>query len=307
MSSCGFVKARILMLDSIYDLRSCCVHARAIFLPHLSCRPRGSEPESPGWPLLYERPGFWVRVVRNVGWIERRRKTGRLLVLAGLVFLGGSFLLTFYQNNILLSYVGLILGFLTFNGGMQQVARWSRKPRTDQILDELLSRLNERFAIVHYPALPGRRPDHVIVAPSGTVVVTPREVGGSVSLEGRRWRRGSALRQIFNLGGPQLGNPTVDNDQQVASVEAFFEQEELSADVHGVVVFIHPDVEIEMRDPESTVLHITELYDYIRDMSSDTPLASQDRSRLVNALAVGEEIEETGSPNRRPRKKVRAA
>lgn len=248
-----------------------------------------------------------MRVVRNIGWIDRRRKTGRLLVLAGLFFLGGSFALTFYQNNILLSYIGLILGFLTFNGGMQQVTRWSRKPRTDQILDQLLSRLNDRYAVVHYPALPGRRPDHVVVTPSGTIVVTPRELGGTVTLDGRRWRRGSALRQIFNLGGPQLGNPTVDNDQQVASVEAFFEKEEINAGVHGVVVFIHPDVEIEMREPESTVLHITELYDYIRDLESETPLTSQDRSRLVAALAVGEEIEETGAPNRRPRKKVRAA
>ena len=87
------------------------------------------------------------------------------MVLVGLVFLGGSFFLTFYQNQILLSYVGLILGFLTFNGGMQQVARWGRKPRTDQVVDQVLSRLNDRFSLVHYPALPGRRPDHVLVTP----------------------------------------------------------------------------------------------------------------------------------------------
>lgn len=228
-------------------------------------------------------------------------------MLAGLFFLGSSFVLTFYQNNILLSYVGLILGFLTFNGGMQQVARWSRKPRTDQVLDALLSKLNDRYAIVHYPALPGRRPDHVVVTPTGTIVVTPRELGGSVSLDGSRWRRGSALRQIFNLGGPQLGNPTIDNNQQVASVEAFLEEKELATDVQGVIVFIHPDIEIEMREPESTVLHITELYDYIRNQGTGTTVPSQDRAKVVNALATGEKIEETDATVRRPRKKVRAA
>ena len=228
-------------------------------------------------------------------------------MLAGLFFLGSSFVLTFYQNNILLSYVGLILGFLTFNGGMQQVARWSRKPRTDQVLDALLSKLNDRYAIVHYPALPGRRPDHVVVTPTGTIVVTPRELGGSVSLDGSRWRRGSALRQIFNLGGPQLGNPTIDNNQQVASVEAFLEEKELATDVQGVIVFIHPDIEIEMREPESTVLHITELYDYIRNHGAGTTVPSQDRAKVVNALATGEKIEETDATVRRPRKKVRAA
>lgn len=228
-------------------------------------------------------------------------------MLAGLIFLVGSFVLTFIQSNILLSYIGLILGFLTFNGGMQQVARWSRKPRTDEILDHLLAKLNDRYAVIHYPALPGRRPDHVVVTPQGPIVVTPRELGGTVTLHGSRWRRGSALRQLFNLGGPQLGNPTIDNNQQVASVEAFIDEHELASDVQGVIVFIHPDIEIEMREPESTVLHITELYDYIRERSSDTTLSSQERARLVNALAVGERIEETGSPSRRPRKKVRAA
>ncbi|CAN5299040.1 MAG: NERD domain-containing protein [Chloroflexia bacterium] len=228
-------------------------------------------------------------------------------MLAGLFFLGSSFALTFYQNNILLSYVGLILGFLTFNGGMQQVARWSRKPRADQILDTLLSKLNDRYAIVHYPALPGRRPDHVVVTPSGTIVITPREVGGSVSLDGHRWRRGSALRQIFNLGGPQLGNPTIDNNQQIVSVEAFLDEQGLATDVQGVVVFIHPDVEIEMREPESTVLHITELYDFIRNQGSGATLPSQDRAKVVTALSTGEKIEETDATVRRPRKKVRAA
>lgn len=300
------------MLDSIDNRRACRVSARAIlFTLYLSLstssQATAREREHASAPLLYERLGFRVRVVRNIGWIDRRRKTGRILVLAGLFFLGGSFALTFFQNNILLSYVGLILGFLTFNGGMQQVARWSRKPRTDQILDTLLSKLNDRYAIIHYPALPGRRPDHIVVTPTGTLVVTPREVGGSVSLDGHRWRRGSALRQLFNLGGPQLGNPTVDNDQQVASVEAYLDEQGAATDVQGVVVFIHPDIEIEMREPESTVLHITELYDYIRDFNSGTVVTSQDRTKLVNTLATGEKIEETGAPTRRPRKKVRAA
>lgn len=248
-----------------------------------------------------------MRIVRNTGWIERRRKTGRILVFTGLLFLVLAFFLTFAQNQILLSYVGLILGFLTFNGGMQQVARWSRKPRTDEVLDHILTRLNDRYAIVHYPAIPGRRPDHVVITPSGVVALTPREVGGKVTLDGRRWKR-SAFRQMFNLGGPQLGNPTIENESQVASLEAFLQEQQIDVDVLGVVVFVHPDIEIEMRDPETEVVHIHELYDFIRELGSEgTTIASEERSKLVSALSVGERIEEVGSVSRRPKKKVRAA
>lgn len=229
------------------------------------------------------------------------------MVFAGLLFLGSAFFLTFYQNQILLSYVGLILGFLTFNGGMQQVARWGRKPRTDEVIDHMLTKLNDRYAIVHYPAIPGRRPDHVVVSPSGVLAITPREVGGKVNLDGRRWRR-SALKQMFNLGGAQLGNPTIENEAQVSSLEALFEEEGLDVDVQGVIVFIHPDVDIEMRAPESEVVHIHELYDYIRELGNDgTTIASDDRNRLVSVLSTGERIEETGTATKRPRKRVRAA
>lgn len=229
------------------------------------------------------------------------------MVFAGLLFLASAFFLTFYQNQILLSYVGLIIGFLTFNGGMQQVARWSRKPRTDQVIDQLLTRLNDRYGAIHYPAIDGRRPDHVIVTPSGVIALTPREVSGKISLDGRRWRR-SAFKQIFNLGGSQLGNPTIENEAQVTSLETLFQSEGIDVDVHGVVLFVHPEVEIEMRNPEVDVVHINELYDYVREFASEgTSISSDQRNRIITTLSVGERIEETGSVSRRPRKKVKAA
>lgn len=248
-----------------------------------------------------------MRVVRNIGWVERRRKTGRIMVFSGLLFLVAAFLLTFSLNQVLLSYIGLIIGFIMFNGGMQQVARWSRKPRTDEVIDHVLSRLNDRYAAIHYPAIPGRRPDHVIVSPAGIVALTTREVGGTITLDGRRWKR-SALKQMFNLGGPQLGNPTVENEAQVAALEEYLDSAEIDASVLGVVLFIHPDVEIEMRSPESTIVHIDELYDFIREIGADgTSVGADERNEIISALTVGERIEETASTTRRPRKKVRAA
>lgn len=229
------------------------------------------------------------------------------MVAAGLLFLASAFILTFVQNQILLAYVGLIIGFLTFNGGMQQVARWSRKPRTDEVVDHLLGKLNDRFAVVHYPNLPGRRPDHVIVTPSGVLVLTPREVGGKIEVDGKRWKR-NAFKQLFNLGGPQLGNPSIDVDSQVATVQSFFEEHGISADITGVVVFVHPEVDIEIRNPETEIVHINELYEYVRRFGSEgTTIGNDERQRILAALSVGERIEETGSVSRRPRKKVKAA
>ena len=153
------------------------------------------------------------------------------------------------SNLFLFGTIGLAFGFIFFNAGMQQVARWSRRPRTDIELDSILQRLNDRYTLIHYPELPGRRPDHVLGMPGGLLVMTVREIGGQMRVDGRRWRRlGSLLGRMFIFGGPQLGSPTDENELQVKSVREHLEAEELTAEIEGAVVFVHPNVEVEINE-----------------------------------------------------------
>lgn len=251
-----------------------------------------------------------MRIVRNTGYIKRRKRAGKMIVGAGLLMLVGSWVITLlYPTLFLLATVGLALGFIFFNGGMQQLSRWSRRPRNDEVIDADLNRLNDRYTIVHYPNVPGRRPDHVLIMPNGVLTLTSREVTGSVKVKERAWRKlGNPLSRMLLLGGPQLGNPTLENEEQVKALNAYLESKQLPAGATGAVVFVADNVEVDIEDPTLPILHASELPDYVRQLAqSDATTTSKDRDELIRALSEGEDVETNLSTTARPKKKVRAA
>jgi hypothetical protein len=233
------------------------------------------------------------------------------MVFSGLLLLGGSWLLTLvYPDLFFIALTGLVFGFFFFNGGMQQLAKWARRPRADVVIDEELRSLNDRYTLIHYPDIPGRRPEHILILPTGLMVMTTREMVGRMSVKGRSWRKlGNPLGRFLMLSTPQLGNPTVESEEQVNALRAFIEAENLPAHVtiEGVVVFVADNVEVEIDEPTLPVLHVTELLTHIRASSGDVTIGGKEREQLVAALSRGEDLETNAVSSARPKKRVRAA
>ncbi|HBY46722.1 MAG TPA: hypothetical protein DEG70_10820, partial [Chloroflexi bacterium] len=251
-----------------------------------------------------------MRIVRNTGYIKRRKRAGKLIVAGGLGLLIGSWVITLlYPSLFLLATAGLAVGFIFFNGGMQQLSRWSRRPRNDEVIDADLNRLNDRYTIVHYPDVPGRRPDHVLIMPNGVLALTSREVTGSVKVKERTWRKlGNPLTRMLLLGGPQLGNPTIESEEQIKALTSFLETKQLATNVTGAIVFVADKVEVDIENPTLPVLHAAELHDYVRQLAqNEATISTKGRDDLAQALSQGEDIETNLSASSRPKKKVRAA
>jgi hypothetical protein len=250
-----------------------------------------------------------MRVVRNIGYIKSRRRAGRIMVALGMLILAVSLAILFSSPGLVIfGMVLTIVGYFFFFGGLQQVARWGRKNRNDELLDNALSRLSDRnYALIHYADFDGRRPDHILVTPARLLVITAREIGGRVRVKGRSWRKGGLmLASLFNLGGPQLGNPTLENEQQVEALREFLQAEGLPGDVEGAVVFVNPLVEVEVVETSVPVLHVTELFDYVRAPGDEVTLSARDRDLLIEKLARGKELERAGSTITPPKKRARA-
>lgn len=252
-----------------------------------------------------------MRVIRNVGQIRRRRRRTRLLILVGVILLGFAVaapLIYGTPTTILLSYGALIIGFISFIVGTQQHAKWSRKVPIDQAIDQALSRMSDRYAVIHYPELGGRTPEHIVVTPGGVLVLTTRDVPGQIVVRGRRWSQQKLfLLRFFNLGAPALGNPTLENELQLDRLEQFFDEHALPGELEGAIVFLSDDVEIEMHDPEVTVIHISELADLVREIGNDVQLSNEDRQEIIDALSIGEDLEMTGARPSRPKKRIKVA
>lgn len=242
-----------------------------------------------------------MQVVRNVGYIKAQQRQGRRLTVLGLLGLSVAFVVVFQQGRpelIILAYAAMMFGFIFFNLGLQMVSKFgsnSRKPRNDQQLDRALERLNDRYTLVHYPAIDKRHPDHLLVHNTGVLVLTVRELPGQISVTGTKWRRGgSRLLRLFNYSGPQLGNPTRENEQTVALIASYLAGQGLPDETDGVIVFTHPAVTVRVTDSPVDVVDLDGLPPYIRALGRDRPqLTAQERQAIIDALSQGENLEQT--------------
>ncbi|MCX7622956.1 MAG: NERD domain-containing protein [Thermomicrobium sp.] len=248
-----------------------------------------------------------MRVVRNVGYLKRRQRASRLMIAVGLTGLFGSIALTFFQQvlYIYLAYAALITGFLFFNAGMQQWAKWNRRPRPDELLDSTLRRLNDRYTLVHYPEIPeGWRPEHVLVWPGGILNITTRELAGRIVVRGTRWRRlDRFFLRLLTFGGPPLGNPTVECQRQMEALRTFLQRRDLPGAelVDGLIVFLNDQVQLEVVETPITVVTRKELLDAIRAYGTERRLSQGEIDEIVSALAQGEQVEGPRSlPTREP-------
>jgi len=250
-----------------------------------------------------------MRVVRNIGYVNRRRRTARWSALLGFLTLLATMLLAFfYPTQILLAYGFLFVGMIAFHSGMQQLGKWSRTPRNDQLIDALLKNLGEKYALVHYAELGKRTVEHVLIHPGGVLSLTARELPGKVQLKKGRWRkRGGGLGRLFGMGGPQLGNPTIDADADTAALRKVLEEARLEVDVDAAIVFLNPRVELDVEEPDYPVMNGEGLLEFVRSLPEDPSLRPAERQALLDLLAQGQVVERQQPVSRRRPVKRRAA
>lgn len=256
-----------------------------------------------------------MQIIRNEAHVKSQQRRGRLLTTVGFIALAGAFVMVWLQRTrpelILLAYALMLFGFVFFNMGLQIVGKFltnDRKKRADQLLDHTLERLNDRYAIIHYAQVGKRAVEHQIVHTGGVLVITMREIAGKIIVNEHRWRRGgNPLGRFFNYSGPQLGNPSMDNEADVAAIKAVLAERGLPSEVEGVVVFTNPLAEVSGSSPID-VVGIDELLEHVRTLASDrerSPLSTKDRAAIVEALAQGLDIDKGTPSNERRKRPVR--
>lgn len=226
------------------------------------------------------------------------------MALGGFILLAGSLLIAWQPNLLVIAYVSMFAGFIIFNRGMQEVGKWTRNPRNDQILDVRMKGLSDRVTLIHYAPVGKDRIEHLAVHPGGVAVITARETDGPVTKRGNRWtRKGGTFRRIFSFSGPQLGNPSLDTDKSVAQLQTYLEEHDISAEIDGAIAFIHPSVTLDIEDPDYPVLHGDELEAFIKDIGADPGFTEDERKRLIGVLSQGgaEEATSRDQMSRRPR------
>jgi hypothetical protein len=257
-----------------------------------------------------------MRIIRNTDYVKRRRRIARWAAGGGFVLLVSTFGLAFYPRFILMAYALLLVGFVIFNYGMQQVGKWSRNPRNDVIIDERLQpsadtkrspMFSDKYTLIHYAQVGKRVVEHMLIYPGGVVVLTARELPGLIQAKGGRWRkRTGGMTRFFSFSGPQLGNPSLETQQSIDAVEKVLADNQMEVDVSGAIVFVNQMSELEVEQPDYPVLHGDELPIFVRSLEDDPSITAKDREELIRLLSGGIDFEEV-KPTRRPVKVKRRA
>ena len=249
-----------------------------------------------------------MRIIRHNAYITKRKTRAKLLALAGFLSLVATLFIALLPNLLAPSYILMLVGFVVFNLGMQQVGKWTRNPRNDQILDFQLKSLPDRFTMVHYPPIGKRRAEHLLIHPGGVLVVTAKEIDGAIKANGSKWRRSNrGIRRYLTFSGPQLGNPSFETEQSVGEVESWLTDHQLEIDVEGAVVFVHPSTELDIEAPDFPSLHSDELPQFVQSLEPDPTFTARERARLLELLGTGEQVESPAVRTRRRPVKRRAA
>ncbi len=250
-----------------------------------------------------------MRIVRHSQHIKQQKRKSKWLAAIGFLVLTSAMFLATLPNALLFAYIAMIGGFVMFNIGMQGIGRWTRNPRNDQVLDIRMKALSDQTTLVHYASITDQkgRPkvvDHMLVYAGGLLVLNAKEVDGKIQQKKSTWRKqGGFIRKMFSFSGPQLGNPSFENDRLVPAVEQWLADNQLEIDVIAATVFLHPRTELEIEEPDYPVLHAEELPDFVRELEPDEDFTQDEKFRIVELLSQGEGVEtpEQERSSRRPR------
>jgi len=198
---------------------------------------------------------------------------GLVLVLSGLILL-------WVPWGSPWSYLAVLLGFVIGSAGNRQMNRWVNEPRADQVLSRALRGFDDRHYLYNY-ILP---PDHVLLAPYGLFVIKAKGVEGRIRCLKDRWQRGFSLLRLLRGFAPEtLGNPTKETRREMERLIEYIAQrlpgEEI--EVKGVIIFTHPQVQLEVRGAILPIMLLRSLKTHLRKAAKGGEMPEEIRKELV--------------------------
>jgi len=230
-----------------------------------------------------------MRVVTNEKFIQRNAKIGRYASLLSIVILGTGVYLTFARPEwVTFTFALLIAGFLLSQVGIYFGNRWAKLPRIDTQITAALKGMGRSYTLYHY-ATPA---SHLLVGPGGVFVIVSRFQRGRITYQKGKWRQHGGLLlwywRIFAQEG--IGRPDLEIKTEVEAVDKLLrenlpeEDYEALQPIKAVLVFTHPEVQIEADDAPVPTVKIGDLKAAIKRLAKNTRLTAEQLKRIRAAL-----------------------
>ncbi|MHB1004948.1 MAG: nuclease-related domain-containing protein [Chloroflexota bacterium] len=232
-----------------------------------------------------------MQVVVNQKFLDRRALYARIGTWGGIGALTAGFVISFFPEYIIASWVALILGLTAFNIGHYNSSRYVTRPREDEVLAYGLKGLDHRFRLLNYmketPSV-----SHILVGPSGVYPIHVRRDEGTISNRGNKWSRKPSiavfLRTMFEGG---LGNPTNESLREAGAVRKFLTQslgEEKGAvvPITPLIVFSDQRTKLDVQGPSVPVFTPRELKTVMRKQQREVRVDAEQLQQIGEAYGL---------------------
>ncbi|HET6262947.1 MAG TPA: nuclease-related domain-containing protein [Chloroflexia bacterium] len=236
--------------------------------------------------------------------LQAARRRARLMQYGGLLAIVGSVLCSlffpFYEALVFFAYPLLFVGLPLWTIGRNRQRQLVNAPKIKEMITSELKGLSDKYSLHPGPSVGGRRIGHLLITPSGIIVIAANEATGPITCtsdgRGDRWQTRMTLMDRFSGTRQPIGNPTLELDAATAAVTAFLaKQDKEDVPVRGLVVFVaNPDIEIEASSYPAVPLNelrlaVRELQTIMAEereegFDAERLLTSEDRKRLNVAL-----------------------
>ena len=215
--------------------------------------------------------------------LRRRAAASHAASLGGLLIILGAVVLTMSRPQwATFTAVLLVLGFTVSTVGIYFANRWVKKPRPEDTLALGLKGLGDPHRIYHY-LLPV---DHLLLTPSGVLVIEIVNLEGRFVYHAGRWRQhmplGRALRFFVE---ETFGDPTARAQSEATRISELLDAHLPAGGppvpVNALVLFVHPNSEVIVESPPVPVCQPAQLR---KRLPSHLPKMPQARFEQVRAV-----------------------
>lgn len=206
-----------------------------------------------------------MQLVTNTTLVRNRVRLAGALHFAALVVFGIGLLVSLQPQAWFYSYFAIVVGLLLYQVAQTNLRRWGPRHRQEGLLHHSLRGLDDRYALVAFPA--SSLPDYLLVGPSGISVLVARPQRGAIVCRADKWSMGDGGGSLLRLLRAPLGNPTSDARAGVELVKHYLGDKRDDGEnqpVEAVVVFTHPEARLRIDGCSYPVTTAKELRHYLR-------------------------------------------
>ncbi|MBN1875317.1 MAG: hypothetical protein JXA33_13900 [Anaerolineae bacterium] len=226
-----------------------------------------------------------MRIIADARRIKRRTRVGEISPLLGLAVLIGSTVLLFVaREQMWLTMILVWVGFVFSLIGSYLGERYVGPLAHHRAVPEALEKLDDDYVLLMYKTPVA----FVLVEPGGLTAVMAKSHSGAVAFKDGKWQHHVSMRFFRRMAGQEK----LDRVERDAALELEMLQEYLAKrlpsdvkiPVRTVLLFVHPDVQLETRDAPLPAFKGAQLARWLRKSGKQPELPKATQQQLAEVL-----------------------